>query len=155
MRHLIMTILSICVAMTAFAQGNGSIYIEDFEVAPDSTVTVQVMLTNAVPTHGLQFKMTLPDGLILEEAELSKYSRRLKMNLAKNRNDDNWIVAVYSMDQTTYPPDTAPVLTLTLTAEPEFAGGNIIIKKSQGTDDEFTTIYYNDSTTTVTCASGL
>lgn len=152
MRHLMTTLLAALAATTALAQTGGRIYIEDFEIAPDSTIAVPVMLANAEATQGLQFNMYLPDGLTLEEIELTKYSRRLKMNAVDNRKDDKWIVAVYSMSQTSFPPDTAAVLTLTLTARPEFQGGNIIIKKSQGSSLDFSTIYYDDSSTTVTRA---
>lgn len=154
MRHLIITLLVTFITVTALAQTGGCIYIEDFEIAPDSTIAVPVMLTNAEATQGLQFNMYLPDGLILEEIELTKYSRRLKMNVVDNRKDDRWIVAVYSMSQTTFPPDTAAVLTLTLTASPDFQGGDITIKKSQGSSLDFSTIYYDDSSTTVTPALG-
>lgn len=150
MRHIIITLLAVLATTTALAQSHGRIYIEDFVVAPDSTITVPVMLENAETTQGLQFKMVLPNGLELEDIELTKYSRRLKMNIAKNLKDDRWIVAVYSMDQTVYPPDTAAVLSLTMTALPEFEGGNITIMKSQGSSQEYTTINYDDSSTTVT-----
>lgn len=154
MRHIIITLLASIAAMTALAQSNGCIYIEDFEIAPDSTIAVPVMLTNAESTQGLQFKMILPDGLVLEDIELTKYSRRFKMNVAKNMKNDKWIVAVYTMEQSAFPPDTAAILSMTLTALHEFEGGNITITKSQGSSQEFTTINYDDSSTTVTRASG-
>lgn len=149
MRHIIITILAVLAAISVQAQSNGCIYIEDFEIAPDSTITVPVMLTNAEASQGLQFKMHLPDGLILEEIELSKYSRRLKMNVASNMKDDKWIVAVYSMSQNAFPPDTAEVLKMTLTAQPEFEGGIINIFKSMGSNMDFISIDYDDSSTTV------
>lgn len=154
MKHVIMALLAALAAMTALAQTGGCIYIEDFEIAPDSTVAVPVMLTNAAATQGLQFNLYLPDGLVLEEIEPTKYSRKLKMDVADNRKDDRWIVAVYSMSQTAFPPDTAAVLTITLTAKPDFEGGNITIVKSKGSSLDFTTVNYDDSTTTVTRAPG-
>ena len=147
------TIVAVLATMSALAQGNGRIYIEDFEIAPDSTITVQVMLENVEPTQGCQFKMTLPDGLTLEEIELTKYSRKLKMSQANNLKNGKWIVAVYSMNQTAYPPDNAAILAITLTALPAFEGGTITISKSQGSSQEFTTINYDDSSTTVTRAA--
>lgn len=139
--------------MTALAQSYGSLYIEDFEIAPGSTIDVPVMLANTVATQGLQFYMYLPDGLTLEELELTKYSRRLKMNVADNRKNDKWIVALYSMSQTGFPPDTAAVLNMKLTAQPDFAGGKITITKTLGSSIEYTSIHFDDSSATVTPAA--
>ena len=153
MRHLIITLLAAFISMAAVAQSSGCIYIEDFEIAPDSTLTVPVMLTNAEATQGFQFQMLLPQGLVVEDMELTKYSRRMKMSLAKNEKNGKWIVAVYSLEQTSFPPDTAKVILMTLTALPEFEGGDITISKSQGSSLEYTSINYDDSSATVTRAS--
>ena len=150
MKHLMITLLAAIATVAAMAQSSGRIFIEDFSIAPDSTVTVPVMLTNAEPTQGIQFKMSLPQGLMLEEMELTKYSRRQKMDVAKSHKNGTWIVTVYSMSLNAYPPDTAAVLMLTLTAEPEFEGGEIAIWSSKGSSEEFTTINYDDSAATVT-----
>ena len=72
------------------------------------------------------------------------------MDVAKSHKNGTWIVAVYSMSLNAYPPDTAAVLMLTLTAEPEFEGGEIAIWSSKGSSEEFTTINYDDSAATVT-----
>ena len=154
MRHIIITLLAALATTAALAQSNGRIYIENFVIAPDSTVTVQVMLENVETTHGCQFKMALPDGLTLEETELTKYSRKLKMSQANNLKNGQWIVAVYSMNNTSFPPDNAAILTMTLTAQPAFEGGIITITKSMGSSEELTTIYYDDNSTTVTLAPG-
>ena len=145
-------ICALLMAFTALAQGN-RVIIEDFEIAPDSTLTVPVMLTNAEATQGFQFQMLLPQGLVVEDMELTKYSRRMKMSLAKNEKNGKWIVAVYSLEQTAFPPDTAKVILMTLTALPEFEGGDITISKSQGSSLEDTSINYDDSSATVTRAS--
>ena len=75
------------------------------------------------------------------------------MSLAKNEKNGKWIVAVYSLEQTSFPPDTAKVILMTLTALPEFEGGDITISKSQGSSLEYTSINYDDSSATVTRAS--
>ena len=149
-----MTLFASLAAITALAQSAGRIYIEDFEIAPDSTVTVNVMLTNVEATQGVQFRMIMPQGLEVEDMELTKYSRKMKMTLASNQKADTWMVAVYSMSLTAFQPDTAALLTLTLTARPGFEGGNITLNKSMGTDENFVTIHYDDSSTTVTRIRG-
>ncbi|MBQ6166054.1 MAG: hypothetical protein IJK41_01265 [Muribaculaceae bacterium] len=154
MKRFFIALLTVAATVTALAQGNGRIYIEDFEITPDSTVMVQVMLENSEPTQGFQFNMNLPEGLTLEEIELTKYSRKMKMNQANKLKNGSWIVAVYSMEQTAYPPDTAAVLTLTMTALPDFEGGNINIDKCQGSSLEYTTINYDNSYAVVTRKPG-
>lgn len=148
------TLLAALAALTAVAQSNGRIYIDDFDIAADSTAIVQVMLANPDPTLGLQFKMTVPDGLRVDEMELTKYSDRLKMNLANKLKGSTWSVAVYSMSLMPYPSDTAAVMTLKLTALPGFAGGDISIYRSQGSTEDFTTIHYDDSRAAVTLRPG-
>lgn len=148
MKHILF-LLTAFVALMGAAQGGGRIFIENFDIAPDSTVTVQVMLDNPEPTLGLQFKMTMPEGLTVDELELTKYSKKLKMNLADRLNGDTWIIAVYSMALDQYPPNTAAVLTMTVTASPEFEGGDIAIYRSQGSTEDFVTIKYDDTHTAV------
>ncbi len=143
------TLLAALAAVAAVAQSRGCVYIENLELVPDSTVTVPVMLACLEPTQGLQFKMSLPDGLILEEMELTKRSRRLDMNLAKKHKGDTWNVAVYTMSMASFPPDTTAVIHATLRALPQFQGGEIHIWKCQGCSQDFTTINYDDSYTTV------
>ena len=58
MRHFVTTLLAVCVAVCAMAQAN-RVYIEDFEICPDSVVTVPVMLANVDETRGVQFPGTL------------------------------------------------------------------------------------------------
>lgn len=136
--------------LTAMAQRSNSIYIEDFEIAPDSSAIVNVMLANNEITRGFQFKMKLPDGLEVDDIELTKHAKRQQMNIASNLTKGNWIVAVYPSGLTSLPADTAAVLTIYFTALPQFEGGRITITKSMGSSEENTTIYYDDSSTTVT-----
>ena len=152
MRRLFIALLAALATMAAMAQSEGRIYVEDFDIAPDSTATVEVLLTNVEATRGVQFKMTLPQGLEIEDMELTKYSRKMKMSLANNQKANNWMVAVYSMSLTVFPPDTAKaVMTLTLTAKPGFEGGDIIFNKSMGSNEDYITKYYDDSATKVLC----
>ena len=137
-------------AIAAVAQSNGRFFIEDFEIAPDSTVVVTVMLSNNEPTQGFQFNMTLPPGLNADNIELTKYSRKLKMNVSNNLKGDTMIVAVYPMAHSLYAPDTAGVLTMEMTASPQGNGGNSTSGRAQGSSEDFKTINYDDSSTTVT-----
>ena len=72
--------MAVCMALCAMAQNN-RIYIEDFEIDPDSTVTVSVILANESPTRGVQFNMTLPPGLILKSSKVTAYSSEYFMSM--------------------------------------------------------------------------
>ena len=73
MKQAFAAILALMMALGALAQRN-VVYIEDFEICPDSTVTLPVMMANSDPTRGIQFNMSLPLGLNLIEKELTEYS---------------------------------------------------------------------------------
>jgi len=151
MRRLLIILLAALATLTAAAQHDNTIYIEDFEMAPDSTVTVNVTLANGEPTGGFQFRMSLPAGLQVEDIELTRHSKKHKMYLASNQvNDSTWMVVVYPMGQDVLPTDSVAVLRLTLTAAQQFNGGIIAITRAMGASQESTTIYYDDSTANVT-----
>ena len=61
-----MIIFALLVALDAVSQSN-RIYVEPFEICPDSIVAVPVMLANESPTRGLEFNMTLPEGLVVDD----------------------------------------------------------------------------------------
>lgn len=113
-------------ALCATAQNN-RIYIEDFEIDPDSTVTVPVMLANETPTRGIQFNMSLPEGLILKKTRITDYSSDYAMTLTcrYSNNEGCYMVFIYPSAAICYDPDTAAVMTVTFAAQPDFKGGTI------------------------------
>ena len=64
-----------CIA--AFAQGNNKLYIEDFDIAPGETKTLDIVLENEDPVSSLQFDIAFPNGLSYVEGSLEKVSARI------------------------------------------------------------------------------
>ena len=64
-----------CIA--AFAQGNNKLYIEDFDIAPGETKTLDIILENEDPVSSLQFDITFPTGLSYVENSLEKVTSRI------------------------------------------------------------------------------
>lgn len=151
MRNFVTTILAVCVALCAMA-GTNRIYIEDFEIDPDSTVTVPVMLANEDPTRGVQFNMTLPPGLILKSSKVTDYSSEYTMSLTcrYSEADGHYLLFLYPMGPICYDPDTAAVLTVTFAAQPDFKGGTISLWKCRGSTIDNHSFVIGDATTIVT-----
>ena len=63
-----------CIA--AFAQGN-KLYIEDFDIAPGETKTLDIILENEDPVSSLQFDITFPTGLSYVEERLERVTSRI------------------------------------------------------------------------------
>ena len=132
------------------AKGDGVLYIEDFEIVPGTTIKVPVLLTNVDPTRGVQFQVTEPDGLQIEDFELSKYSKAHKMNQFGNLRGQVWVMGMYPSGEVCFEPDTAAVIMmLEITAAPDFKGGDIILWKQRGSTMDSETIYFEDHTTRV------
>ena len=63
-----------CIA--AFAQGN-KLYIEDFDIAPGQTKTLDIILENEDPVSSLQFDITFPTGLSYVENTVERVTSRI------------------------------------------------------------------------------
>lgn len=120
-------------ALCAMAQNN-RVYIEDFEIDPDSTVTVPVMLANERPTRGMQFNLTLPPGLILKSSKVTDYSSEYLMTSTCRYSEKGgyYMVFIFPMAAVCYDPDTAAVMTITFAAQPDFKGGTISLWNCTG-----------------------
>ena len=154
MRRLITLALIavLCVLATSAQEGN-RIYIEDFEIEPGEMDSAQVMLTNVDPSRGLQFNISMPEGLEIVEYELTDYSRASKMNLMFDYSTKNHcnIVFIYPLGMICYPADTAKaVMCLKLKAHRGFKGGTIVTWKCCGSTMDNNTITMNGSDTHVT-----
>ena len=149
MKQYVMTLMAVAMALLATAQTN-RIYIEDFEIHPDSTAVVPVMLANEEPTRGLQFCMTLPEGLELMKYEMTALAKEYEMQSISSFIDGVWTLGMYPMDRVCLPPDTVAVYMLTFAAAPEFKGGQIRVWKCRGSTIDNVTIWMGDDTTTVT-----
>ena len=150
MRYFLLMILAL-LTLPSMAQSN-RIYIEDFELGPDSTVTVPVMLANEEPTRGIQFNMTLPQGLTLKNAKKTDYSKEYDMTLTCRFNaaEGCYMVFVYPMTAVCYDPGTTAVISMKFTAEGDFKGGNINLWKCRGSTMDNHSFVIDDATTIVT-----
>lgn len=152
MKHYLLTLLAALMAMSAIAQSNSRIYIEDFEIVPDSSIVVPLILANVEESRGVQFYLTLPQGLSLGELQLTDYSLEYNMKFSCNysKKNDCYMTFVYPAQAVCYPPDTTAIMTIEFTASPEFRGGDIKVWKCRGSTIDTKSIVYQDDTTTVT-----
>lgn len=151
MRYFATALLAVCMALFTMAQNN-RIYIEDFEISPDSTVTVPVILANEDPTRGVQFNISLPSGLIYKKSHVTEYSEEYGMSLTcrYSNRDGCYTVFLYPMAQICYDPDTAAVMTITFAAQSDFKGGTISIWKCRGSTINNKPFVIPDASTNVT-----
>lgn len=149
MKHCWMIIVALFVSLDAVAQSN-RIYVEPFEICPDSTLAVPVILANETPTRGLQFNMTLPEGLAMDECEITRYCEKYSMSLFTKKNGDVWTIGMYPMGSICLPADTKAILMLQMMASPTFMGGEIVVWKCRGSTIDNKTIYMDGDTTAVT-----
>lgn len=152
MRHYYSAMLLLLVALTAAGQTN-RIYIEDFELAPDSTTTVPVMLANEDETRGIQFNFTMPPEMKFADYELTEYAAQedFNMNLSVNKaNDSTWTVMVYPSGRICFPPGEQAIVLLKFKAKPAFKGGDMLVWKCRGSTIDNMTIFMDDAITRVT-----
>ena len=88
-----------CIA--AFAQGNNKLYIEDFDIAPGETKTLDIILENEDPVSSLQFDITFPTGLSYVEKSLERVTSRITRTshsiVAAKQSTDEQGESVYCM----------------------------------------------------------
>lgn len=151
MKQCLILILAALIAVGASAQSN-RVYIEDFEIYPDSTLLVPVMLANSDSTRGVQFYMTMPEGLDVEKFKLNDYANEYGMLLDArfSTNLGCYVVFEYPFDRVCFPPDTAAVLMIEFYAEPGFTGGELTLWKCMGATIDNKSIIMEGGTTTVT-----
>ena len=132
MKNSLLSILLVLLALPCVAQSN-RIYMDDFEIMPDSTVVMPVILANESPSRGLQFDVTLPEGLTKTQHVLTDHSREYDMNLSCQRIGENkYQVMIYPSSRICYPVDTTAVMTFTFKAKPDFKGGDILFINCMG-----------------------
>lgn len=151
-RLMTLALMALLLALTLSAQGN-RVYIEDFEIEPGATDSVLVLLSNVDPSRGLQFNLSLPQGLEICEYDLTDYSRRSKMHLLceVSTKDSCYVAFIYPMGLICYPADdAAAVMYLKVKASKGFKGGNIVTWKCCGATMENTTINMDGASTRVT-----
>ena len=151
-RLLTSTLMAVVLALAVSAQDN-CIYIEDFEIEPGTTDSVMVLFSNVDPSRGLQFNISMPEGLEINDYELTDYSRGYKMNgmLDYSQKNNCYVVFLYPLGMVCYPAGNATaVMCLELKAHKSFKGGSIVTWKCSGATMDNTTIYMDGKNTQVT-----
>jgi len=149
MRHFLTMIVVLCGGLCATAQVN-RVYINDFEIEPDSIVTVPLMLANEIPSRGVQFSITVPEGLKVAGFDMTDISLDLNMQLSHRQKAGTHTVFLYPMDRICFPSDTTAILTIDFKASHDFKGGVINLKKNRGSTLDNKSIVMDDESTTVT-----
>ena len=131
---------------------NNQMYIEDFEIYPDSTLLVPVILANTDSTRGIQFYMTMPEGLNAKSFVLNDYARSHDMMIETNfsTNLGCYVVFVYPASRICFPPDTAVVLLIEFYASSDFRGGELKLWKCKGATIDSRSIIMTGCATNVT-----
>ena len=151
MRLYLMTLMAL-LAFIAVAQSN-RIYIEDFEIEPEATLTVPVVLANQDSTCGFQFGMTLPRGLEVKDIRLTDSMNKMGFRMNHSEQGANCMVMVYSLRQEYCVPDTVEVLEIDFSAHSGFKGGDIVLCKCRGAAAGNQCIYMDDGTAHVAVPS--
>lgn len=151
MRHFLLLMIAASWALMASAQTN-RIYIEDFEIEPGTTDTVQAIFASVDASRGLQFNVSLSAGLDIVDSWLTDYSKQLSMVGSCNYSSKNdcYLMFIYPADFVCYAADTvAAVMNIIIEADPDFTGGTIITWKCRGSTIDNDAIAMEGDTTIV------
>lgn len=148
-----LTFMAVCATLCAVAQAN-RIYVDDFEIAPGATVQVPVILANQDTTRGVQFNVTLPQGLNCEEMEMTQYSERKKFILHNSLKDNTCAVMIYQIGMANFEPGNNAIVIMTLRADDTFKGGDLSVWKCRGSTMKTMTIFMDGDTATVSLPKG-
>lgn len=153
MRHslLLAAVMAVMTALGSAAHGN-RVYIQDFEIEPGTCDTVPVMLANIDPSRGLQFNISLPEGLEYVDCLATEYSLECTMTVSCNysRKESCYVVYIYPTQRVCYSPGNAAIAYMVFEADPEFKGGTLTTWKCRGATLENETIFMDGNSTTVT-----
>jgi len=149
MKHFLTMIIVALAALTATGQGN-RLLMEDFTIEPDSTVTMPLILANTDSTRGLQFNMTPPQGLTIDNVKASRYSKKKGWSVSHYDQDGTTVVVIYKLGHITFPPDSMPVAVVEFVADSGFQGGELRIWKGRGATMDNASINIDGDTVSVT-----
>lgn len=149
MKHLLTMIIVALAALTATGQGN-RLLMEDFTIEPDSTVIMPLILANTDSTRGLQFNMTPPPGLTIDNVKASRYSKKKGWSVSHYDQDGTTVVVIYKLGHITFPPDSMPVAVVEFVADPGFKGGELEIWNCRGATVDNASINIDGATVRVT-----
>ena len=119
-------------AVTVTAQGfivlGNEFYMNDFEIAPGSTMRVPVVLDNhASAIAGFQFDMYLPEGISATASSFTLSDRKGETHqLIANKNGDHWSVVAFGFPTADFTGDSGDIMYIDFTASKSFSGTAII-----------------------------
>ena len=120
------------IAVTVTAQGfivlGNEFYMNDFEIAPGTTLRVPVVLDNhASAIAGFQFDMYLPSGITTTASSFTLSDRKGETHqLVANYNGDHWSVVAFGFPTADFSGDSGDILYIDLTASKSFTGSAVI-----------------------------
>ncbi|MCI6830081.1 MAG: dockerin type I domain-containing protein [Prevotella sp.] len=131
-----------CIA--AFAQGTNKLYIEDFDIAPGETKTLDIILDNEDPVSSIQFDITFPSGLTYVEGSLAMVDERFgrsshrPMAVKQNADEDVYRMGIIStsssMSNSSVKGNEGVLLRLQVTAANDYKGSSIMISNIIGSN---------------------
>lgn len=144
-------LLMLALWLPALAQDPQEVYIEDFAIEPGQGMTVPVMLHCVPPSRGIQFNLTLSEGLSLDEIELTQASKSLTMNLFSSKHSQGYyVIGTYPSERVCYDTVATAVVELSVSAAEDFEGGTMRVWHVRGATLDNKSIKMDDDTTTVT-----
>lgn len=131
MKKLFVFIACWSVAMGAMAQDR--FYIEDFNIEPGETKTVEIMLDNVTVFSAIQADIFLPDGLSIEEED-GDYIFDLTDRKARNHTVSAALISsgairilIASQTSKTFSGNSGALVTFQLSAASDFTGPDTIV----------------------------
>ena len=115
-------------AVTVTAQGlvvlGNEFYMNDFEIAPGTTLHVPIVLDNhASAIAGFQFDMYLSEGISTSAGSFTLSDRKGETHqLVANKNGDHWSVVVFGYPTTDFSGDSGDIMYIDFTASKSFTG---------------------------------
>ena len=133
-----------CIA--AFAQGTNKLYIEDFDIAPGETKTLDIILDNEDPVSSLQFDILFPKGLTYVEGSLEKVTSRITrsshsiMAVSQPSDNDNaqyrmgFISTSSAMSNSSVKGNEGALLRIQVKADYNYTGSYILMSRIIGSN---------------------
>ena len=133
--------------LASFA-GVNVLTIEDFDIAPGQSKTLEILLNNEDPVSSLQFDICFPTGLTYVDKSIAKVTSRVTRSShslmmvqqpkEKEEDKDRYRAGLLSTSSSTQNSaikgNTGAILTLDVTAASDYKGGEIEIKNIIGSD---------------------
>lgn len=119
-------------AVSVTAQGivvlGNEFYMNDFEIAPGTTIIVPIVLDNyASAIAGFQFDMYLPEGITTTASSFTLSDRKGETHqLVANNNGDHWTVVAFGYPTADFSGNSGDIMYIDFTASESFANSAII-----------------------------